>query len=125
MFALTPGELQGRISDCGAGPAGFNAEATEAGHRITACDPPHRFSAADILRHAEETSDTPLATAREHPDRFVWREIESSERLGELRLATMNRFWHDFPAGLEEGRYRDDPLPHLRFGDGDFDLARC
>lgn len=39
----------------------------------------------------------------------------------------MDRFLKALPAGLREGRYRDDSLslPSLRFGDGDFDLALC
>jgi SAM-dependent methyltransferase len=125
MFALTPQDLRGRILDCGAGPASFNAEATAAGHRISSCDPLYRFSAADIRRRVEETSETLLAAVREHSERFVWRDIESPEKLGELRLAAMDRFLQDLPAGLEEGRYRDDALPRLHFGDGDFDLALC
>lgn len=125
MFALTPRDLRGRILDCGAGPASFNAEATAAGHRITSCDPLYRFSAPDIRHRVEETAATVLGTVREHADRFVWRDIESPERLGQLRLAAMDRFLRDLPAGLEEGRYRDDALPHLPFGDDDFDLALC
>ena len=42
MFALTPEDLRGRILDCGAGPASFNAEATAAGHRIASCNPLYR-----------------------------------------------------------------------------------
>lgn len=125
MFALTPRDLRGRILDCGAGPASFNAEATAAGHRTSSCDPLYRFSAAEIRRRVEETSETLLAAVREHSERFVWRDIESPEKLGELRLTAMDRFLQDLPAGLEEGRYRDDALPRLRFGDGDFDLALC
>ncbi|HKH12275.1 MAG TPA: hypothetical protein VKA73_14130 [Rubrobacter sp.] len=37
----------------------------------------------------------------------------------------MDRFLEDLPVDLEEGRYVDDALPHLRFGDDDFDLALC
>ena len=125
MFALTPQDLRGRILDCGGGPASFNAEATAAGHRINSCDMLYSFSAADIRRRVEETSDTLLANVREHADRFLWGDIESPERLKEIRLSAMDRFLRDLPAGLEEGRYRDDALPHLRFGDGDFDLALC
>jgi H2-forming N5,N10-methylenetetrahydromethanopterin dehydrogenase-like enzyme len=71
MFALAPEDLRGRILDCGAGPASFNAEATVAGHRITSCDPLYRFSADDIRDRVEETAGTLLASAREHSDRFV------------------------------------------------------
>jgi hypothetical protein len=37
----------------------------------------------------------------------------------------MEHFLQDLPAGLGEGRYREDALPRLRFGDVDFDLALC
>jgi hypothetical protein len=77
MFALTPIDHQGRILDCGAGPASFNAEATEAGHRIVPCDPLYRFSADAIRRRVEEAADTLLANVREHADRFVRRHVGS------------------------------------------------
>ena len=57
MFALTPEDLRGRILDCGAGPASFNAEATGAGHQVISCDPLYRFSADAIRRRVEETAD--------------------------------------------------------------------
>ena len=71
MFAMTPEGLRGRILDCGAGPASFNAEATGAGHQIVSCDPLYCFSADAIRRRVEETADTLLADVREHTDRFV------------------------------------------------------
>jgi SAM-dependent methyltransferase len=37
----------------------------------------------------------------------------------------MDHLLRDLPAGLEEGRYREDALPTLPFEDGDFDLALC
>ena len=125
MFALTPEDLRGRIFDCGAGPASFNAEATEAGHQVVSCDPLYRFSADAIRRRVEETADTLLANVLEHTDRFVWQHVESLERLREIRFSAMDRFLEDLPAGLERGRYRTDALPHLRFADGAYDLALC
>ena len=125
MFALTAVDLRGRILDCAAGPASFNAEATAAGHRIVSCDPLYRFSAAEIRARVEQTSETLIEHARAARDRFVWRDIQSPEHLGEVRLAAMNRFLADFPSGLAQGRYRTDALPHLRFADGEFDLALC
>jgi hypothetical protein len=77
MFALTPEDIRGRIIDCGAEPASFNAEATEAGHRIVWCDPLYR-SSADAIRHrVEETADALLTSVRELTDRFVWRHVGS------------------------------------------------
>lgn len=125
MFALTPADLKGRILDCAAGPASFNAEATAAGHRIVSCDPLYHHAAEDIRRRVEETSGSLIANARAAHDRFVWRDIRSPEHLGQVRLAAMERFLADFPSGLVDGRYRTDGLPRLAFGDGDFDLALC
>jgi hypothetical protein len=125
MFALTPEDLRGRILDCASGPASFNAEATGAGHQVISCDPLYRFSADAIRRRVEETADTLLANVREHTDRFLWRYVQSPERLREIRLSAMHCFLEDLPAGLERGRYRADALPHLRFADGAFDLALC
>jgi hypothetical protein len=115
MLALTPIGHQGRILDCGAGrPASFNAAATEVGHRVGSGDPLYRFSADAIRRRVEETADTLLASVREHTDRFVWRQLESPERLREIRLSAMHRFLEDLPAGLDHGRYRTQmrsPIP--------------
>ena len=55
MFALTPEDLRGRILDCGAWPASFNAEATAAGHRSVSCDPPFRLTAEALRNQVEET----------------------------------------------------------------------
>ncbi len=125
MFALTARDLRGRTLDCGAGPASFNAEATEEGHRVVSCDPLYRLSAARIRGRVEETSVTLLANVRENTNRFVWDEIGSVENLWEIRQAAMDRFLDDFLRGLEQGRYREDALPHLGFADGEFDLALC
>ena len=40
-------------------------------------------------------------------------------------MAVMQRFLADFPAGLREGRYLVQALPHLDFHDHEFDLALC
>ena len=125
MFALTAEDLRGRTLDCGAGPASFNAEATGEGHRVVSCDPLYRFSAAEIRARVEETSASLLADVRENADRFDWDEIESVEKLQEIRQTAMERFLRDFPRGLEAGRYREDALPQLDFTDDEFDLALC
>jgi hypothetical protein len=125
MFALTPRDPGGRILDCAAGPASLNAEATAAGRRVVSCDPLYRLSAEDTRNRVVETSGTLIAHARAARDRFVWRDIRSPEHLGEVRLAVMDRFLANFPSGLAGDRYRTDELPHLAFGDDEFDLALC
>jgi hypothetical protein len=123
MFDLSPQDLDGKILDCAAGPASFNAEATQKGYRVTSCDPLYRFTAEEIADRIADTYETVVTVAKANLDRYVWEEIDSPEHMGEARMTAMRRFLEDFPPGLEKGRYRADKLPSLGFGDGEFDLA--
>ena len=123
MFDLAPEDLDGKILDCAAGPASFNAEATQKGYCVTSCDPLYRFTAEEISNRIADTYETVVTGAKANLDRYVWEEISSPEHMGEVRMAAMRRFLEDFPPGLEKGRYRTDQLPLLGFGDGEFDLA--
>jgi hypothetical protein len=123
MFGLSAGDLDGRILDCGGGPASFAAEATGRGHRVVACDPIYRFTADEIARRIDETYPVLVAGMEAERDRFVWTEVGSPRRHAEGRMAAMRRFLDDFPEGLREGRYVAAALPELGFADGSFDLA--
>ena len=125
MFGLTRSDLAGSILDCAGGPASFNAQAHEKGHRVVSCDPLYRFTAGEIRARIDATYETLVAKALANRKRSVWRDIESPERLGEVRMAAMRRFLDDFPQGLEVGRYRAGELPSLPFERGVFDLALC
>lgn len=125
MFALTPEDLSGRIVDCAAGPASFNAELSAQGHDVTSCDPLYNLAPHEIRSRIDTTYDAVVANARTARDEFVWRDFTSPEHLGEVRLAVMQRFLADFPEGLETGRYRNESLPYLDFREGEFDLALC
>jgi hypothetical protein len=125
MFSLTSGDLSGRILDCAAGPASFNAELTPEGHEGISCDPLYSLTADEIRARIEATCDTVVANARAASNEFVWRDFTSPEHLGEVRMAAMQQFLADFPAGLREGRYLVHALPHLDFRDDEFDLALC
>jgi hypothetical protein len=125
MFALTSDDLSGRLLDCAAGPASFNAEATSEGRAVVSCDPLYDFTADEIRSRMEATHDAMVENARAARHEFVWRDIESPEHLGQVRMAVMRRFLADFPEGLRERRYRAQALPHLDFPDGAFDLALC
>jgi SAM-dependent methyltransferase len=125
MFALTPRDLWGKILDCASGPASLNAELTAEGHKVTSCDPLYSFTADEIRARIDATFDALVDNARVAYDEFLWRDIESPEHLGKVRMAAMQRFLADFPEGLKEGRYRPDALPHLGFDDDKFDLALC
>lgn len=125
MFDLSATDLQSRILDCAGGPASFNAEMHRRGVTVVSSDPIYGFSAADIARRIDETYETILKTTEETRDRFVWREIESPEHLGKIRMGAMKRFLDDLPNGLAQGRYRAGELPALPFRDREFDLALC
>jgi ubiquinone/menaquinone biosynthesis C-methylase UbiE len=66
-----------------------------------------------------------VSAAEKTRERFIWREIQSPEHLGKLRMAAMEQFLEDYPNGLREGRYRVAELPVLPFRDAEFDLALC
>ncbi len=125
MFALSDADLEQSILDCGGGPASFNAELTARSGRVVSCDPLYQFSAEAIASRVQTTYETIVAGLHEHRDRFVWGEIATPEALGQARLASMERFLTDLPAGLAAGRYTTDALPALPFADRQFDLALC
>ncbi|MGD1212512.1 MAG: SAM-dependent methyltransferase [Candidatus Acidiferrales bacterium] len=125
MFDLTAADLDSRILDCAGGPSSFNAEMYRSGRTVVSCDPIYQFSPADIARRIEETRDTILEMTHETRERFVWREFESVERLGQIRMVAMRQFLDDLPVGISQGRYRVAELPALPFRDREFDLAVC
>ena len=123
MFHLARWHIEGKILDCAGGPASFNAEATRKGVRVVSCDPIYRFTANEIADRIDETYETIVAGAKANRERYVWREIDSPEHMGEVRMTAMRRFLEDFPSGSREGRYRCDELPSLGFDEERFDLA--
>ncbi|MGB5136416.1 MAG: SAM-dependent methyltransferase [Prochlorococcaceae cyanobacterium] len=125
MFSLTGSDMAGRILGCGDGPASFNAEATRRGAKVVSCDPLYRFSKADIEARIAATYAQVIDQTRQNQHDFIWEAITSPEELGKVRMAAMQAFLDDYPAGLVEGRYITSELPTLPFPDGDFDLALC
>lgn len=125
MFDLQPDELKLKILDCGGGPASFNAEMTRQRYKVVSCDPIYQFTVEEINRQIQETYTTVVNGLQVTKDRFVWRDIQSPEQLGQIRMAAMRLFLEDFPQGISEGRYVIDELPNLSFNNSQFDLALC
>lgn len=125
MFSLAGADMAGRILGCGDGPASFNAEATRRGNKVVSCDPIYAFSKAEIEARIAATYEHVIDQTRQNQNEFVWEAITSLEDLGRIRMAAMQAFLDDYPAGLVEGRYLNLELPSLPFPDGDFDLALC
>lgn len=124
-FSLAGADMAGRILGCGDGPASFNAEATKRGTQVVSCDPIYTFSMADIEARIAATYEQVIDQTRQNQNEFVWEALTSVEELGKARMAAMQAFLDDFPAGLVEGRYLNSELPTLPFPDSSFDLALC
>jgi hypothetical protein len=125
MFALSERDLERRILGCADGPASFNAELTSSGGDVVSCDPLYRFEIAEIRVRIDLTCNVMIERARAVAHRFVWKEIESPEALGRVRMRAMNRFLEDYEIGKEQARYRVASLPTLGFADDAFGLALC
>jgi hypothetical protein len=127
MFALSDGDLQGRILGCGDGPASFNVLLTRQGGpgRVLSADPLYRFSPEAIRHRIGETWADVLEQTRQNRHEFVWTTIQSVEELGRIRMAAMEAFLEDYPQGLVQGRYLAAELPQLPFQAHAFDLAVC
>jgi hypothetical protein len=125
MFGLTGHELGLRILGCGDGPASFNAEATRLGASVVSCDPIYRYDVDQLRSRIAATYDEVIEQTRRNADEFVWDTIRSVDELGQVRMAAMNDFLNDYPAGKAAGRYIDAELPALSFSDASFDLALC
>ncbi|HTM02889.1 MAG TPA: methyltransferase domain-containing protein [Vicinamibacterales bacterium] len=125
MFALTDDDLRLTIIACGDGPASFNAEATRRGSDVTSCDPIYRYEREQLRERIDSIRDQVLEQTRRNADEFVWDTIRSVDELGQVRMAAMNDFLDDYPAGRKSGRYIDAQLPDLPFPDSSFDLAVC
>lgn len=125
MFDLSPADLHLSILDCAAGPASFNAEMTRQGYKVIACDPIYQFSANEIAKRIQETYQTVIEGVQANLDNYVWRDIQSPQQLGDIRMAAMVQFLDDLPQGLDQGRYITAELPVLPFNRHEFDLALC
>jgi len=125
MFDLTEADLQGKILDCGSGPASFNAEMTELGHSVISCDPIYRFSTEQIQQRIDETYKMIVTKVEATRENFVWTNFRSPEDLAQCRLDSMQRFLKDFSTGLQQRRYQTDELPNLPFENKQFNLALC
>ncbi|MGH9237910.1 MAG: SAM-dependent methyltransferase [Vicinamibacterales bacterium] len=125
MFALSETDRGRTIVGCGDGPASFNAEATRRGSTVVSCDPIYRYDVDQLRERIAVTYQEILEQTRLNASEFIWSTIRSVEELGQVRMAAMNDFLDDYPAGRTDGRYIDAALPELPFSDGTFDLALC
>ena len=125
MFSLTDADLNSNILGCGDGPASFNAEMTQQNHSVVSIDPVYEFTSDQIRQRVEDTYKTVISQVRQNPDRYIWKNFQNVDELGQARLHAMEDFLADYELGKEAGRYRAESLPSLDFTDNQFDLCLC
>ncbi|MEA5471762.1 hypothetical protein [Spirulina sp. 06S082] len=125
MFHLTRSDFRAFILDCAGGPSSFNTEMTQQQCRVISCDPIYQFRVEEIRQRIGETYPIIIEKLAQNLTKFVWQEIDSPKRLGDLRMVAMEKFLADLELGIAEKRYIFAELPDLPFGDRQFDLALC
>lgn len=123
MFVLTDTDRSKSILGCGDGPASFNAEWRAGGGRVVSVDPVYRFPASAIADRIDEARELIVANTSKNMDAYVWDEMQSIERLVEVRTTAMRRFLSDIRTGGKP--YAAAQVPDLPFVDAQFDLALC
>lgn len=125
MFNLNDHDITRRIIGCGDGPASFNRQMWELGHKVVSCDPVYNFTKTQIAARIDETREEVRRQVAQNLDQYHWNKIPDLDALIELRMKVMNDFLSDYETGENEGRYLPYSLPHLPFGDKEYDLALC
>lgn len=125
MFNLSEIDLKTKILGCGDGPASFNTEMTQLGYSVVSIDPIYQFSAQQIKQRVEEIYEPVISQLKQNSNRFVWKNFCNADELGQVRLATMEKFLEDYEAGKAAGRYLYQSLPHLELSDNQFELCLC
>jgi len=123
MFLFSERDLKKKILGCGDGPASVNTELNKMRVDITSIDPIYQFSKDEIKQQIEKTSLTVSQQLRDNQDDFIWKNIESVDKLIEMRLGAMDSFLADFESGNKAKRYIYEELPSLSFQDNSFDLV--
>ena len=123
MFSLSADDLNKYILGCADGPSSFNSELTRRRGRIISIDPIYKFTASEIKKRIEKTYSQVIEQTKSNKNEFIWRNINSVEELGRIRMDAMNRFLEDYQN--RDGRYLSEELPSLTFNDSEFDLALC
>lgn len=95
MFDLSPSDLEAQILGCGDGSASFNAEMTELGHSLTSVDPIYQFSAEQIKQRVQEIYEPVISQVKQNSHRYIGKNFQDADELGQTRLAAMERFLLD------------------------------
>ncbi|MGB6977001.1 MAG: class I SAM-dependent methyltransferase [Gammaproteobacteria bacterium] len=129
MFDLNERDLSKKLLDCASGLSSFNAELAAQNKFALSCDKAYGLSPSEMATHVEQVLLKMYQHVKEadkaNPDRFIWQDNISPEKLLEKRTKQAQRFLQDYPLGLQQGRYVYAELPQLPFSNNQFDLAVC
>lgn len=125
MFNLSLSDLETKILGCGDGTASFNTEMTQLGYSVVSIDPIYQFSAEEIKQRVQEIYEPVISQVQQNSNRFVWKNFCDADELGQVRLATMEKFLTDYQVGKAAGRYLYQSLPSLELADNKFELCLC
>jgi hypothetical protein len=125
MFSLHDSDLSRKILGCGDGPASFNKQMKELGHKVVSCDPVYNFTKNQIAARINVTKEEIRRRVAANLDNYHWDKVPNVDALIEYRMKVMNHFLSDYELGEREGRYQPYSLPHLPYGDKEFDMALC
>ncbi len=123
MFALSETDLQRSILSVADGPASLNAEGTAKGYRIHSCDPLYAFEGQEIRDRFYAVLDNIMAQIENTPNDWIWSYHDSPAALRKHRIEVAGRFYADYPAGKQAGRYTVGELPRLAYKDDSYDLS--
>jgi hypothetical protein len=101
MFDLSAADLSSKILGCGDGPASFNAEMREKGSVVVSIDPIYQFSAEQIEQRVKDTYETVISQVKQKPDRYLWKNFDDADALGQARLGAMEKFLLDYQTGID------------------------
>jgi hypothetical protein len=111
------------VLDCPAGASSFVAEAGRLGIRAVACDVQYGRDIRELNDLARTNIDRMIGDLRRNAQAYNWTFYPSIPAVRQYRLAALERFARDYPAGLIEGRYVKGSLSLLPFTDRAFDLV--
>ncbi len=121
MFDLSEHDLSLSMLDYPAGFSSFNAQMTQAGHKVTSADPCYDLSLGDLKCHV----DKQLQGLHQHFEQHANTLIASRNRDGLLAEAkgSAEVFVDDYAQGHKDGRYQAVRMPTLPYADGEFGLV--
>lgn len=126
IFNLSDVDLSKNILGVGDGPASFNAEMQERGHKVTSLDPLYELSGQEIQQRFYRMVDDVIQQVEATSENWVWTYHKSPADLRRNREAALKTFVKDYDSGKQQGRYKIGALPHLLgLEDRSYDLALC